>query len=69
MKRAVVVQHRLTHCCELLFELLGEALAAKGVLVEVLVGWAARVEQENCNTGRLPWATPLPARYPFMFEG
>jgi glycosyltransferase involved in cell wall biosynthesis len=62
-----IVQRRLVHYREPLFERLREVLAARGITLRVLHGRPSAAEVKRGDEGRLPWAEALPTRH--LFDG
>lgn len=62
-----IVQRRLVHYREPLFERLREDLAARGIALRVLHGRPSAAEATRGDEGRLPWAEALPTRQ--LFDG
>ncbi|RRQ23066.1 glycosyltransferase family 4 protein [Thiohalobacter thiocyanaticus] len=63
MKRIVIVQRRLTHYRVPLFTALKEALAARDIQLELLVGHGTSTEEKKHDAGILPWARSIPTHY------
>lgn len=63
MKRAVIIQRRLTHYRIPLFEALRDLLAARGIELDLLVGRGTPAEEKKNDAGELPWAKSIPTHY------
>jgi glycosyltransferase involved in cell wall biosynthesis len=63
MTRVCIVQRRLTHYRVPLFVALQEALAERGIQLELLVGHGTPAEEKKHDSGVLPWAQSVPTRY------
>lgn len=63
MRRVIIVQRRLTHYRVPLFTALREALAGRGIHLELLVGHGTSAEEKKHDTGTLPWARSIPTHY------
>lgn len=61
-RHVVIVQRRMTHYREPLFERLRVALAREGVQLRVVCGLPSIVEQLRHDSGDLPWAEIVPTR-------
>lgn len=65
MTKVCIVQRRLTHYRAPLFVALREALADRGIQLELLVGQGTPAEEKKHDAGVLPWAQSIPTRYLF----
>ena len=65
MQSVVIVQRRLPHYREALFERMRERLAADGIRLRLLHGQATRAEESKRDAGHLDWAEALPNTYLF----
>lgn len=65
MTTVAIVQRRLVHYREPLFEQLRARLAASGIALRVLHGTATVSEAARDDSGTLCWSEALPARHPF----
>lgn len=63
MTKACVVQRRLTHYRVSLFVALREALAERGIQLELLIGRGTPVEENKHDAGMLPWAQSISTHY------
>jgi len=63
MKRIVIIQRRLTHYRVPLFQALREALAERGLQLDLLVGQGTPAEEKKKDGAELPWARVLPTHY------
>lgn len=63
MTRVCIVQRRLTHYRVPLFAALRDALAARCIELELLVGRGTASEEQKHDAGELPWARLIPTRY------
>ena len=63
VKRVAIVQRRLTHYREPLFEGLRGFLIRHGVKLELLVGHGTPAEEKKHDAGELPWAKTIPTHY------
>lgn len=63
MKRVAIVQRRLTHYREPLFDALRSELAARGIELELLVGHGTLAEEKKNDAGKLFWARSIPTHY------
>lgn len=61
--RVAIVQRRLTHYRQSLFEYLRAQLAGQGIALDVLAGSGTELEDKKNDKGSLAWAVPLPTRY------
>jgi L-malate glycosyltransferase len=63
MTKVCIVQRRLTHYRVPLFVALREALAERGIQLDLLVGRGTPAEEKKHDAGELPWAKPVPTHY------
>lgn len=61
--RVAIVQRRLTHYRQSLFECLRSQLAGQGIALDVLAGSGTELEDKKNDKGNLAWAIPLSTRY------
>lgn len=61
--RVGIVQRRLTHYREPLFEALRAALREREIDLDLLVGHGTPAEEKKRDAGELPWARTIPTRY------
>lgn len=63
MKQVVIVQRRLTHYREPLFDALRERLFERGVALDLLIGRGTPQEEKKQDVGQLSWAKTIPTYY------
>lgn len=63
MTKVCIVQRRLTHYRVPLFAALREALAERGIQLELLAGRGTLAEEKKHDAGELPWAKSIPTHY------
>lgn len=63
MKQVVIVQRRLTHYRESLFDALRARLFERGVGLDLLVGRGTPEEEKKQDVGQLRWAKTIPTHY------
>ncbi len=63
MTKVCIVQRRLTHYRVPLFAVLRQALAERGIQLELLVGRGTPDEEKKHDAGALPWARSIPTHY------
>lgn len=63
MQRVTIIQRRLTHYRVPLFVALKDELAARNIMLDLLVGRGTPEEDKKQDTGKLPWAKHIPTKY------
>lgn len=63
MTKVCIIQRRLTHYRVPLFSALREALAERGIQLELLVGRGTPAEERKHDVGELSWTQSIPTHY------